>query len=175
MQWSVDYFSTDCAKHAITAVWFLQYGFAVSYPPSSSTWFIADSALYKLLKMTPPSCAIPSTVCSTRWLVNGSSQLVLTTGIIFAIIQFAVLPRIVRLMGIVTWYRTAWVLTVVTFLLIPNTKTFSWNYSSLFALGVIGNLLFQCCSSGVREMIKLSPQTLLVDVIDRDRDDSWKP
>lgn len=103
--------------------------------------------------------------------MDKSSQLVLTTGIIFAIFQFAVLPRIIRFVGIVTWYRTAWVLTVVAFLLIPNAKNFSWNSSSIFALGVFGYLLFQCCSNAVRQISKLSPQAILVDIRDRDRDD----
>lgn len=94
-------------------------------------------------------------------MLYGTRQLVLATGILFGVLQFTLLPFMTRLVGIVRWYRIGWVLTVVSFLLIPNAKTFSWNSSSLFAVGIMSNLLYNCSSSAVRGWSRESSYTPL--------------
>lgn len=78
-------------------------------------------------------------------------------GIFLGVIQFTLLPYAMKSIGILTWYRFCWVLGVVAFVLTPNAKALSWNYTSLFVVGVLSCLLVNCCTTAVRRHFKNIP------------------
>ena len=94
-----------------------------------------------------PTPSHPPTLSRT----DRSRQLLLTTGIVLGVLQLVVFPHAIELVGIVRWQRGGWLLGVISFVLVPNTKELSWNSPSLFAVGVMGDLLVNCAVSAVRK------------------------
>lgn len=68
-------------------------------------------------------------------------QVLLVTGIVLAICTLGIFPRLIKMMGIVTWQRIGCLLGVPIFLAVPNAKFLSWNESSLFVVSALTNFL----------------------------------
>lgn len=81
-----------------------------------------------------------SRVVMTRAL-STSVQVLVVTGILLAICTLVIFPRLIKMMGVVTWQRIGCLLGVPIFLAVPNAKFFSWNESSLSVVSALSNFL----------------------------------
>jgi len=86
-------------------------------------------------------------------------QILLTAGIVLGIFQLFVLPRAIRHIGIVRWQRASWVLGLIAFAFAPNAKILSWNFPTLFTMGMASILLVICSMSGVRKISRYTGGT----------------
>ena len=74
----------------------------------------------------------------------------MATGVVLGLLQLALFPRAVELVGIVNWHRAGWAVGVLAFVLVPNAKVLSWNTPSLLVIATMGGVLVNCSNSAVR-------------------------
>ena len=72
------------------------------------------------------------------------------SGVIVAVLQLVVFPKLVKVIGITIWQRVGCLMCIPSFVAIPNAKRLSWNDGSLFMVSVVTTTLVYCFLAMVR-------------------------
>lgn len=84
------------------------------------------------------------------------------TGVLMAVFQLLLFPPLIKVVGIATCQRLAFLASVPALLVVPAVKMLSWNYPSLFTVSVTANTLANCCVGVVSEAVEFVNDTSFV-------------
>lgn len=70
----------------------------------------------------------------------------LAAGLIAAVLQLVVFPRVIKVLGITVWQRTGCLLAIAAFIAVPLSKGLSWNNTGSLFLVSVANTAFVYCS-----------------------------
>ncbi|CAM9485595.1 unnamed protein product, partial [Laminaria digitata] len=85
----------------------------------------------------------------------------LSAGLIGAVSQLAMFPRVVKILGITNWQRIGCLLAVPAFIVVPCSKALSWNDRSLFLVSVASTALVYCCMAMVNLSLAVASTSMV--------------
>lgn len=77
-------------------------------------------------------------------------QVFFCAGLIAAVLQLVVFPRVIKVLGVTVWQRTGCLLAISAFLAVPCSEVLSWDDNSLFLISVVNTAFVYCSMAMVK-------------------------